>query len=199
MKPFLFRLILVALSATGFTTLKNTPVIDYLNIPGPIKFTDTAFNLSWSANPNASYFKQEYLPSGEVAEHFNQMVLVEVLYGEVTAADVLKAQAARIDQRKASDPVARYQVIENPENGELILDFLMSSAGKKGMDVAEWNAYRYKNIRDQSGRKGVLMFGISKRSYGEKITKFLTTLKTDKTATVNALAAYALPQVAVKR
>ncbi|MBX0334619.1 hypothetical protein K3G39_15365 [Pontibacter sp. HSC-14F20] len=198
MKQPLHFICLLALVISGFTMDRSKP-IDYLNIPGPINFNDTNFNLVWSSNPNANYFKQEYIPAGEVVERYNQMILVEVVFGDLTVEDAVKAQVNVIQQRKKTDQVAQYQIIENPNTGEIILDFLMSAGTKKKLDVVEWNAYRYKAFEDEKGRKGILLFAISRRGYNENITPFLKGLKDERVGIINLLGAYEMPTVRVKQ
>lgn len=164
MKQQLLFLLMVAFLSAGFTN--DTPKTkDYLNVPGPVRFNDTAFNLAWSSNPNANYYKQEYIPSGETVEKYNQMLLLEVVIGELTVADAVRAQVNLIQQRKKTDKVAQYQVIENPATGEVILDFMMSAGNKKEVNIVEWNAYCYKPYKDEKGRSGIMLFAISKRGY----------------------------------
>lgn len=198
MKQPLLLICLLALILSGFT-IDNSKPTDYLKVPGPINFNETAFNLVWSSNPNANYFKQEYVPSGEAVEKYSQMVLVEVVFGDLTVEDAVRAQVNVIQQRKKTDQVAQYQVIENPNTGEIILDFLMSAGTKKKLDVVEWNAYRYQAFQDESGRKGILLFAISRRGYNENIAPFLKGLKDERINMINTLGAYEMPAVKVSQ
>jgi hypothetical protein len=192
----LLLLLLVSILATGFSP-KKEPVKDYLNIPGPISFNSTDFKLAWSSNPTATYFKQEYVPAGEVVERYNQMIMVEAVYGNLTVQDAVRAQVNVIQQRKKTDKVAQYQVIENPDTGEIILDFLMSAGTKKALNIVEWNAYRYQAFEDEKGRKGILLFAISRRGHDDNITAFLKNLKDERIPMINLLGQYELPAVKV--
>ena len=64
---------------------------DYLDVPGPITLADTDYALSWSSNPQAGYFKQEYLPAGAVPERYQSMVMVEFLETDAPIADIARA------------------------------------------------------------------------------------------------------------
>jgi len=63
------------------------------------------------------------------------------------------------------------------------------------MSVVEWNAYRYVNLN--AGGKGVLLFAYSRRAYGNNVSAFLTSLKTERVKDVNYLAAYKIPGVKI--
>jgi len=157
-----------------------------------VEFNKVSYKLSWSSHPDNNYYKQEYLPANEKAETFNKMILIEALVGTVTPKDAAKAKQAELAERKKTDPVTNYQLIENPSTGEILLDFVISSG-----NIVEWNAYRYSTLKDGSN-KGLLLFGISKRSYGAATTAFLKSLKTERTKDINTLAAYKLPVIKLK-
>lgn len=170
-------------------------VKDYLHVPGPIEFNKIKYGLSWSSHPSATYYKQEYLPAGQVADKFTKMILLEAVTGEFKLPDIVKAKTTELDNRKPSDPVTNYQVIENKSTGEYLLDFVLSAPGANGETIVEWNAYRYRLVKDKSGKKGLVLFAYSRRAYGSATTAFLRGLKNERTADINAVAAYPIPQV----
>ena len=67
---------------------------------------------------------------------------------------------------KATNPLVNYEMFQ--KNGEYLLDFLLSAnaADGKTVDIVERNVYRYKTFTDKSGKKGILLFAVSVRSYG---------------------------------
>lgn len=168
---------------------------DYLHVPGPVEFNKLKYDLSWSSHPSATYYKQEYVPAGQTVEKFTKMILIEAVTGEFNLQDIVKGKTAELDQRKSSDKVTNYQVIENKATGEYLLDFVISAPGNNNNTIVEWNAYRYRKLNDKSGKKGIMLFAYSRRAYGSATTKFLEDLKKERTADINVLAAYSIPQV----
>ena len=81
--PRLAQLVCLLLAISGTTALpaRADPVKDMLGVPGPIGFQDIEFDLAWSANPVAGYFKQEYLPAGQQLASFEQMFVMRPLPG----------------------------------------------------------------------------------------------------------------------
>ncbi len=132
-------------------------------------------------------------------EKFTQMLLLEALVGDLSVMDVAKAQVRMLEERKKTDAVAQYQVIENPENGEIILDFTMSAGTAKAVSVVEWSAYRYKAFTDKNGTKGVMLFGVSKRGYDAAIPDFFKILQAERADIINALGAYDVPSITVSK
>ena len=188
-------LLLAILFAAAFTTIGNQQVKDYLHVPGPVEFNKTKYNLVWSSHPSATYYKQEYIPTGQAVEKFTKMVMIEAVTGEFNLQDVVKAKTMELDKRKPVDDITNYRVIENKASGEYLLDFVISAPGDNNNNIVEWNAYRYRKLNDKSGKKGIMLFAYSRRAYGSATTKFLEGLKQERLADINALAAYAIPQV----
>ena len=110
-----------------------------------------------------------------------------LLFGLVIAA-AMAAFVASLEARKPSDPVVNYEVLTG-DNGEVILDFLLSARQPDGDFIIEWNAYRYGALGD-----GVQMVGISRRAYGDEAAEdFLRNrLKPLRQRDVQALAGLAV-------
>jgi hypothetical protein len=151
--------------------------VDRLSVPGPIIFNAVSYRLSWSSHPTTDYYKQEYLPAGQTSEHFERMLLVEAIARGADVNGVVTAQVNRLNRRKTTDPTVNFAILKNPKNGEVILDFILSDDNNKTGSVVEWNAYRYAVLKDRSGNSGVLLFGLSRRAYGEDSTEFLRRLR----------------------
>lgn len=168
---------------------------DYLGVPGPIKVGDTDYVLAWSSNPQEGYFKQEYLPAGAVPESYESMVMVEFLATDAPINDIVSAQMSMIQQRKATDPVANMAVFNNPETGEILLDFLLSAKDENGEFIVEWNGYRYVESAFE-GQRGSMLFAISERAYGdENSAAFLGTLGEFKAQRILDLTRADLPDL----
>ncbi len=192
------KLILVLLIFASSSLIihgNNPPVDDYLSIPGPVVFGDTSFELAWSAHPNANYYKHEYLPSGQTLEKFNEMVIIEVITGDLTLEEAVNTKVKELANRKNTDPYANYDVIENPKTGEFILDFIVSDSNGNEANIAEWNAYRYVKLQDKSDKTGVMLFAISRRAYGDEISDFLKILKENRKNAISMLSTQSIPNV----
>jgi hypothetical protein len=174
---------------------RSDSAVDRLSLPDSIEFNGESYRLSWSSHPSPNYYKQEYLPPGQTSERFQRMVLIEAIVRGVDINGAVNAQVTMLNKRKSTDPTVNFALIRNPKNEEIILDFILSAQDSKGTDIVEWNAYRYAALRGKGGASGVLLFGISRRAYGDDTTNFLRTLKSARPAEVNALAAYTMPIV----
>jgi len=169
--------------------------VDRLSLPDAIEFNGESYRLSWSSHPKPYYYKQEYLPPGQTSERFQRMVLIEATVRGVDINDAVAAQVNMLNKRKSSDPTVNFAVFKNPKNEEIILDFILSAQDSKGEDMVEWSAYRYAALRSKGGASGVLLFGVSRRAYGNDATNFLLRLKSARSAEIKALATHPLPVV----
>ena len=177
---------------------RATGVKDYFSLNGPIEFRDKKFSLSWSSHPSEIYYKQEYLPAGEQAESFHQMILIEALNGELAVTEALKGKTDELDQRKRMDPLVQYQVSVNKVKDEYLLDFIISQSNGNS-SIVEWNVYRYIRLKLKSGKTGILLFGFSKRAYNEGTTVFLKNLKENRLKDMAAFTAVTVPAVSIEK
>ncbi|WP_449256240.1 hypothetical protein [Bosea sp. (in: a-proteobacteria)] len=180
----------LALAALALPARAQTT--DRIGVPGPIVFAGTRYTLAWSAQPSASYYKQEYLPADQTLERYERVLLVEVLEGG-SVAGAAAAQARSIGARKGKDPLANVAVMENSRRGEIVVDFLLGGRDAQGGEIAEWNVYRYAPLKAANGDAGVLLFAVSHRAYGEGIRDFLARLKSFRPEEIRRIAQEKLP------
>ncbi|MFM6926709.1 MAG: hypothetical protein ACKOU7_14470 [Ferruginibacter sp.] len=172
---------------------------DKLNVPGPITVVGKSHALSWTSNPAAGFYKQEYIPAGDKADKFKSMVLLDVSLGNFQLKDIVSTKIAELKKMKETNPIINYEIFQ--KNGEYLLDFMLSANSPDGkkVDIVERNVYRYKTFTDRSGKKGILLFGVSVRSYGNDIDNFLKGLKTGKAALLNEVAQFTIPTISISK
>ncbi|MBS1526902.1 MAG: hypothetical protein JST19_14705 [Bacteroidetes bacterium] len=176
----------------------SAQVKNYYNIPGELTFDSLQYKLSASYHPNDNYYKQEYIPSGESADHFKKMVTIDFVVADVKAKDLVTAKIKELQQRKKSDPVVQTDLMSNAERDEYILDFILSEQAGGKLTIVERNVYRYKNYTDSTGHKGVLLFAVSQRGYGDDIVSFFGNLKKNRVNDINKVAKYDMPNVQIQ-
>lgn len=176
----------------------KTKVVDYLNASAPLVFNNETYHLVWSSHPNSNYYKQEYLTKGDNLERFKTMLLLEVVTGNKDLKGVVGAKVAELKKMKETNPMVNYEMIQNPNTGEYLLDFLLTSNTASGdISIVEWNAYRYRLFTDKNGQSGIQLFAFSKRGYAPAVDPFLANLKTIRKDLVNKLAMYKLSEVKI--
>lgn len=167
---------------------------NYLGIPGPIGFNNNSYQLVWTSHPNATYYKQEYLPAGQKVERFQSMLMLEAVSSKLVLKEVVGSKVRELEEMKRNNPFVNYEMIFNKENNEYILDFLLTvnSKDNRQVNVAEHNVYRYRSLPLKSGGNGVFLFAISNRSYGSETISFIKNLKSTRSKLISKVAAYKL-------
>lgn len=190
-------LIVLSILLSSFTTITDKP-IDRLGVKGPLEFNNINFKLAWTDKPNDIYYIQEYLPDGEKPERFNQMLTIHLFDTEIKIKDAVGQKIKELTERKKTDAVCNYQVIESPDGNEFIVDFLLGESKDDQMTIVEFNVYRYKQIEISKKRKAIIVYAYSKRSYGDDITNFFKTLKDDRTNYLNQMISADIPIVKIE-
>ena len=191
-------LIAIVWVITSFTYKDNQEARNYYSIPEMLIFDSVQYKLMASYHPNDMYYKQEYIPAHESADHFNRMVFIDVAIVDATPREMLDTKAKELQDRKKNDPVVNYEILENKDKGECVLDFILSDGNGNKTTVVERNVYRYKSYSDRAGRRGVLLFAISQRGYDKDITVFFRNLKNNRVDDINKVGAYNISDIEVK-
>ena len=117
-----------------------------------------------------------------------------MLAGDSKPADLVNAKIAELKILKETNPVVNYETFQ--KNGEYMLDFLISENASDGkINILERNVYRYKSGVDKTGKKYVMLFGVSERSYGSESDSFLNALKKTRSVLTNAVATFLIPKI----
>ena len=191
--------LLIGLVLTTISFGQTAKPVEYLGVTGPISFNKVNYNLAWTSHPADNYYKQEYLAKGDVIERFKKLVLLEILTGNTALKDIVAAKIVELKQMKQSNPLVQYEAFE--KDGEVILDFLVSQNAPDGnsVSIVERNVYRYKSLAEKSGKKGVLLFGVSERSYGNDVDLFLANLKAHRLDLITLVGAFNIPSITIAK
>ncbi|MGA0532981.1 hypothetical protein [Hansschlegelia sp. KR7-227] len=168
--------------------------VDTLSVPGPLKLQGVEYALASADSPSPGYVRQGYLPKGETLETYDRMVMVEVVLGDLDPSTAAAAKVRELGLRKATDPTVNSAAIRDDKTGEVLLDFTLSGQTPDGVGIAEWNAYRYSPYK-AGDQKGVVLFALSRRAYGDKRAAFFKSLKKTRPAAIKALIATKPPAV----
>lgn len=196
---------LLTASVVGLLSLScqlygQTPkaIINFLAIPGPIIVQKQAYQLTWSAHPDASLYKQEYLTAGDAFPHYKSLVTVDFVVTESTVAQAVSSKLRDLESLKQTNPIMQVEVMRNATTGEVLIDCLIgNNAADEQANLVERDVFRFKAARAKSGQRGILLLAVSNRKYGPAITPYLTRLKADKSLLVNEVAKLAMPTISI--
>lgn len=150
--------------------------------PQEVTFDGQKMNLAWQGGEEGAPI-YEYLPEGETLEQWKHLASIR----EWDAIDDAKELAANTEKTvKESYPGAPTQLIENPETGDTILDFIV---GPEDGSFAEYNVFKY----SQRDGGGVVAEQYALRAYGKQdIEAFLKKLPEVRSRVLDEMAATGL-------
>lgn len=188
-------LMLLSLPSASFGQAQKS-AINFLGIEGPISVRKNVYQLAWSAHPDASLYKQEYLAVGDHFPNFKSLVMVDFVLTASTVDQAVSTKIQQLETLKATNPSVNFNLLSNAATGEKMIDCLIGrTAADDRNSVVERTVYRFKSIKTKSGQSGVLLFAVSTRAYGKEVTPFIAKLKTDKPLLVNEVAKLSIPTI----
>ncbi len=174
--------------------------VNFLAIQGPIFSQKRAYHLTWSAHPDASLYKHEYLAAGDNFPNYKSLIMVDFVITDLTVDQAIVTKVRQLEELKKANPGVNYEVIGNKATGEVIIDCLISqTAADDRNSVVERNVLRYKPVNVKSGQRGILLFGVSERKYGSERNPFLTQLKVNRPILIREVAKHSLPEISIAR
>jgi hypothetical protein len=171
--------------------------IDQMGVKGPLLYDRQQFILTWSSRPIPIYTTQEYLPLGETRDTFHQMVSLHLIDTALSPLDAVQQKVNEIEERKKTDKVCNYQVNQNPDTKEYILDYLQSESDSTGMTILDFNIYRFRQIDLPKKRKAILVYAYTQRSYRAAIRPFLRIFNTERAAWLKEMATTTMPTIRI--
>jgi hypothetical protein len=123
--------------------------------PNAITFGGERYAYAFQDTKRSGQLLVEFVRAGETVETWRKLV---TLHRFPAAANDPKAMVGSLARMlKQSDPDVRYTIRENPETGEVMIDFLLRAPGT---DVLEFNVFKY--AAHASGQ-GLIAFQFAQR------------------------------------
>jgi hypothetical protein len=141
---------------------------------------------------------QEYIPDGELIGHYNNLVFIDFLTIDTPVNALVERKIGELLEKKKLDMYVDYNLRFNEAAGEYLLDFTISDGNFINLKAVEYDAYRYMKYADKAGHKGVLLFALSKRAYGDDIIPFLPKLKEDMAGILKTHTEFRIPDIEIK-
>jgi len=172
--------------------LGDPPIIERLGIKGPITFDGVSYELAWTNTRDGNFYIQEYIPRGQKLETYTQMITVKLLKKETALSVVTLERMNQLEERKKSDALCQYALIESPDSKEYILDFITSESEGKILKSASFNIYRYRQI-EITGKPALLQLAYTQRAMGEGIEGMLRSVAAKRDQLISAMADTTMP------
>lgn len=133
--------------------------VDYIGIP-ELMFGETKLMLADSSQKSKVLYVQDYIPEDSRLEDSPYIVSIYFFNKNIDAKEATYQKTDELDRRKETDKYCTYNITENPNGTEFIVDFFTSNIAKKKekneeepeQEMADYNIYRFRNVMlgDQS-------------------------------------------------
>lgn len=134
-------------------------IVDYIGIP-ELNFGETKLVLAESSQKSKVLYVQDYIPEDSRIEDSPYTVTIYFFNKNIDAKEATYQKTGELDTRQQNDKYCTYNVTENPNGTEFIVDFFTSNITKKKekneeepeQEMADYNIYRFRNVMlgDQS-------------------------------------------------
>ena len=176
------RLLSLVLAASFLLSLNNAYSLDKSK---SIKFDGDTYYLAFSSkNPAGGYFN-EYLKEGENLNNWKKLLAV---YNFPNLDDPLQAAQSLANMVKMTNKDANFQIIQNKERGEVIIDFFTWTQTEP--TIAEFNIFRYTKV---NGKPGLIAYQFAFRNYGELTPEYQKEFTENRSKWIGLIADSKIP------
>lgn len=196
-KLFSFFL-LFFISATFFSQ-----EVDYIGIP-EITFGETKLTLAASSQKSKILFVQDYIPEDNRLEDAPYTVSIYFFNKNIDAKEATYQKTGELDSRKETDKYCNYNVSENPNGTEFIVDFFTSNIAKQKekddpepeQEMADYNIYRFRNV--MLGEQSTFMIITYKQKNTGDTKYFMKNLGKSRNKLLGNIISMNIPNVTLK-
>jgi hypothetical protein len=149
--------------------------------PQSLRFDNQTLNLAWQGGtPDAPIY--EYVPAGETLDRWTHLASIR----EYHSIDNAKALAdGTLQDVKQNYPGAPTQIVENPNNGDVMVDFLV---GPPDGSFVEYNVFQY----SKRPEGGTVAQQYARRAYGDDAEAFGKIISDTRDRLLNEMADHGL-------
>lgn len=142
-----FSLLFILISGFVF----SQDVTDFLGIP-ELTFNENKYVLNSSNQKSKIQYVQDYILQDERIEDASNVISIYYFVKDIDAKEAAMHKTDELENRKSTDKFCNYNVTQNPNATEFLVDFFTSNFPKSKdepapeTEQADYNVYRFKNV-----------------------------------------------------
>lgn len=133
--------------------LFSQEVLDYIGIP-EVNFGETKMVLAESSQKSKILYVQDYIPEDSRLDDAPYTISIYFFNKNIDAKEATYQKTEELERRQETDKYSTFNVTENPNGTEFIVDFFTSNIAKKKekdepepeQEMADYNIYRFRNV-----------------------------------------------------
>lgn len=194
----LFSLLITILFSAKLFSQENS---DYLGITG-FTFNETKYILTNSSPKSKIQIVQDYISEEERIEDASNVISLYFFNKDIDAKEAAYHKTEELENRKDSDKFSSYNVTENPNGTEFIVDFFTSNIPKNKeqalpeQETSDYNIYRFKNVL--IGGKPAFIIIAYKEKFDGDTKSFIKTIGKKRDKLMEGIITLNLPAITLK-
>ena len=187
--------IVVLLLFSGIFYSQNTE--DLIGVP-ELTFNESKYVLVSAQQKSKVQFVQEYILEDERIEDASAVITIYFFNKNIDAKEATYQKTEELDRRAETDKYCTYNVTENPNGTEFVVDFITTNVPKDKkaetpeQELADYNIYRFRNTL--LGEESTFMI----IAYKEKSTEDAKSIGKKRNKLLEGIITMTIPSVTLK-
>lgn len=184
---------------SGFFLSQNLE--DLIGMP-ELTFNEAKYVLTSANQKSKIQFVQEYIKEDERLEDASAVLTIYFFNKEIDAKDATIHKTEELENRMKTDKFCTYNVTENPNGTEFVVDFITSNVPKSKdeaapeEEISEYNIYRFRNVI-LNEKSAFMIVAYKEKSVGDA-KSFEKSVSKKRNKLLEGMVTLAIPSVTLK-
>ena len=167
-----------------------------------LTFNEKKYVLATATQKSKVLYIQDYIPEDERVEDASNTISIYYFNKNIDAKEATINKTGELDNRQNTDKFCTYNVTENPNGTEFVVDFFTSNVPKSKdeptpeQESSDYNIYRFRNV--MSGEKSVFMIIAYKEKYIGDTKSFQKIVGKKRNKVMEGIITLTVPNITLK-
>ena len=167
-----------------------------------ITFNEQKYVLATATQKSKILYIQDYISEDERIEDASNVISIYYFNKEIDAKEAAYSKTEELDNRQNSDKFCSYDVTENPNGTEFVVDYFTSNVPKSKdanapeQESSDYNIYRFRNVLN--GEKSSFMIIAYKETYTGDTKSFQKTVGKKRNKLMEGIITLTVPDIKLK-
>ena len=167
-----------------------------------LTFNEKKYVLATATQKSKVLYIQDYIPEDERVEDASNTISIYYFNKNIDAKEATINKTGELDNRQNTDKFCTYNVTENPNGTEFVVDFFTSNVPKSKdeptpeQESSDYNIYRFRNV--MSGEKSVFMIIAYKEIFTGDTKNNLKTIAKKRNKLMEGIITLTVPEITIK-
>ena len=174
---------------------------DFLGIK-ELTFNEAKYVLAKATPKSKVLFIQDYILEDERIEDASHIISIYFFNKSIDAKDAATSKIKEIDEKKNNDKYCTYNLTENPNGTEFVVDYITSNIPKSKdenlpeQETSDYNIYRFRNV--MNGDKSVFMIIAYKENFTGDTKNNLKVIAKKRNKLMEGIITLTVPEITIK-